>query len=204
MTNKQKIDWEAIEPGWRAGVKSVLQLAAEYKEKTDISVSHTAINKHFKKLGIPRDLNAKIQAKADAIVSAAMVSGKVSTETTIADAKIINDSALEVAHVKLSHRTDIRRFRKLVQQLIAELEQETENLELFKELGELMCQPDEKGYDKLNEIYHKVISTSSRSSTIKTLADTLKTLIALEREAFGIDKGLDKNQSIGEFLESLQ
>ncbi len=92
MAAHRRIDWERIEPGWRAGVKSVLQIAADYTKSTGDKVSHTAINKHFRDLGVPRDLSAKIKAKADAIVSASIVSGNVSTETTETTAKIINSS----------------------------------------------------------------------------------------------------------------
>lgn len=55
MPARKKVDYERIEPGWRAGVLSPAQLAAEYTEATGVSVSHAAIIKHFKKLGVPRD-----------------------------------------------------------------------------------------------------------------------------------------------------
>lgn len=186
MAAAQKIDWERIEPDWRAGVKSVLQIAAEYEAETSKAVSHTAINKHFKKLGIPRDLSAKVQAKANAMVSAAMVSGKVSVETTATDAEIINRCAMDVATVQLTHRKDIDRYRKLCQSMLTELESESANPELFAEIGEILAQPDDKGQDRLNEAYKKAISLPQRIDGVKKLAETLKTLIGLERQAFGM------------------
>lgn len=165
----------------------MIQLAAEYEVATGVSVTHAAINKHFKKLGVPRDLRAKIQAKAAAMVSAAMVSGKVSIDTIPADAEIINRCAIDVATVQLSHRTDIRRYRDLCQSMMIELEAETQNMELFANLGEILATSDENT-SKLNEIYRKVISLPQRIDGVKKLAETLKTLIGLEREAFGIDE----------------
>lgn len=57
--DKAAIDWDRIEPDFRANIKSVLQIAAEYEEATGRSISHTAINKHFKKLGVTRDIRDK-------------------------------------------------------------------------------------------------------------------------------------------------
>jgi len=193
MAAPKKVDWERIEPGWRAGIKSVQQLADEYTEDTGVAVTRGAINKHFKGLGVPRDLRAKIQAKAESMVSAALVSGKVSIETTVSDAQIINDNAGQVASVLLGQRKDIQRYRNLCQSLLAQLEAETGEHELFAQIGELLAAPDDKGMDKLNEAYHKAISLPSRIDGVKKLSETLKTLIGLERQAFGIeDRGIDK------------
>ena len=64
MAAPKKVDYERIEPGWRAGIKSPAQLASEYTEATGISVSRSAIIKHFTELGVPRDLKAKVRAAA--------------------------------------------------------------------------------------------------------------------------------------------
>ena len=50
----------------------------------------------------------------------------------------------------------------------------------------IMYDPDEKGKDRLNEVYHAVISLPERTKTMKALGETLKVLIGLEREAYGI------------------
>ncbi|MGA3803698.1 hypothetical protein ACI2TB_05045 [Ralstonia nicotianae] len=186
MAAPKKVDYERIEPDWRAGLKSPAQLAAEYTAETGVSVSHAAIIKHFKKLGIPRDLKAKVRAKADAMVMASMVTGKVSTETTKRDAEIIADSAVVVANLQVSHRKDISRARKLAMTLLEELEVETGRIDLFEELGEILRSEDDKGQDKRNDIYRKVISSAGRIDGMKKLAETLKVLISLEREAYGL------------------
>ena len=198
---KKPIDWELIEKDWRAGIKSVLQIATENK------ISHTAINKHFKKLGIPRDLRAKIKAKADALVSASMVSASVSTETTPSDAEIINANATAISTIQLSHRADIRRNRELSIKMLEELEATTDNRELFEQLGEIMRFPDDRGQDKLNDIYRKILELPSRVDSFKKLTDTLKTLVALEREAYKIDSEdgskSDGEQAIQDFFAEL-
>ena len=160
MAAPRIIDYGRIEPGWRAGLLSVQQLADEYQAETGQAVTLTAINKHFKKLGIPRDLSAKIEAKAAAMVSAAMVSGKVSidgTETLPAEAAIIASAATTSANVQLSHRADIRLLRMRAQQYQQELDE---------------CEGD----------------LTKRTGILKVLAETQCRLIAAEREAFGMDK----------------
>jgi hypothetical protein len=186
MAAPKKVDYEAIEPGWRAGLKSPQQLAAEYTEKTGIKVSRSAIIKHFEKLGVPRDLRAKVMAKADAMVAQAMVTGKVSAETTVTTAEIVATAAADVAAIRLAHRGDITRMRSLVIRLLAECEAEAADPAVFESLGELLRNPDERGQDKLNEAYHKAISLPQRIKGVKELAEALRVLIALEREAYGI------------------
>ncbi len=188
MAAQKKVDYEAIEPGWRAGIKSPAQLAAEYTEATGISVSRSAIIKHFDKLGVPRDLSAKVHAKAEAMVAEAMVTGKVSTVTTVADATIINAAAVDVATIRISHRKDIALSRTLCMSLLGELQAQTANLPGLVELGEILRQPNENGADRLNDIYRAVISLPERSKTMKALTESLKNLVGMEREAYGLDE----------------
>jgi hypothetical protein len=77
--------------------------------------------------------------------------------------------------------------------LLEELEGQTEQVPEMYKLGELMAAPDEKGVDKLNELYHKIIALPGRTKTMKDLSDTLKTMIALEREAYGLATATNPN-----------
>jgi len=205
MAAPKKVDYERIEPEWRAGVKSPAQLAAEYTEVTGVSVSHAAIIKHFKKIGIPRDLVAKVRAKADSMVMESMVTGKVSSETIKRDADVIEANAQAIANALLSHRKDIARNRGLANKLLTELEAQVDNPEEFEKLGELMYSPDDKGMDKLNDLYKKVTSLPSRIDSAKKLGETLKVLIALEREAYGVDKEVKQDTGLtGESVATLK
>ena len=181
MAEKKTPDWERIEVEYCAGVLSVRELATEH------GISHTAINKKAKSNGWTRNLEAKIKARADALVSKAEVSSKVSNERAINEREVIEAGAQAIANVKLAHRSSIGRYKNLVAKLLTELETQTDDLSLYEQLGDLMYKPDEKGLDKLNEIYRKVIGLPQRTKVIVDLANTLKTLIALERESYNID-----------------
>lgn len=187
---KVRVDYDRIEPDWRAGIKSHDVLAEEYTQQTGQVVTGAGIAKHFKKLGVERDLTAKINAKASALVGSALVGESVGIETNndkrFAESEIIEVNAQIQASVLLSHRKDIKRGRVLAIKLLAEVEAQTDDPELFKQLGEILASPDEKGADKLNEIYRKVISTPGRIDSMKKLSETLKNLIALERQALGL------------------
>ncbi|MNM07768.1 hypothetical protein D3C81_178200 [compost metagenome] len=181
MTEKTTPDWERIEQLYRAGVLSVREIGGA------CGVSHTAINKRAKSGGWERNLKAKIQAKADALVSRAEVSTEVSKETLATERGIVEANAQVIANIRISHRTDIGRYRKLANSLLEELEGLTDNRDLFGQLGDLLRSEDDNGQDKLNDLYQKVISLPSRTKTLKDLGDTLKVLIALERQAYSID-----------------
>jgi hypothetical protein len=138
------IDYGRIEPGWRAGLLSVQQLADEYEAATGQKVTLQAINKHFKKLGIPRDLAAKIEAKAAAMVQAAMVQGKVQidgSETIPDDVKIIASAAKQSANIQLAHRRTFEKLRERADRYEIELEDCGEDLlkktAILKNLAEI-------------------------------------------------------------------
>lgn len=180
MTEKQAPDWERIEQLYRAGLLSVREIAAA------CGVSHTAIQKKAKALGWERDLQAKIKAKADSLVAKAEVAKEVATETLATERGIVDANAQVIANIRIAHRTDIGRYRKLANKLLEELEGLTDNRDLFEQLGELLLSPDDNGMDRLNDLYRKVIDLPNRTKVMKELGDTLKNLIALERQAYGL------------------
>lgn len=193
MAAPRKIDYERIEPGWRAGIKSPAQLAAEYTRETGVSVSHAAIIKHFKKLGVPRDLAAKVHAKADAMVMESMVTGKVSPVTTKRESEIVEESATQVAQIRISHRKDIGRTRDLCLALLVELEVASKEALTIQELADLLDSAqkgeseDAKGLsDSIWKALDRAMQLPGRAGTLKALADSLKTLVTLEREAWGL------------------
>lgn len=179
---RKVIDWEAVELDYRCGVKTLRQMAEEQ------GITHGAINKRAKRDKWTRDLSSKIRAKAEEKVSRTAVSKEVSTKKLVTENDVVEANATMQANKLIGQRHDIQRLRILAMTMGDQLEHQTESRDLYEQLGELMAAPDEKGIDKLNEAYRKAMSLPSRVDTMKKLSDTLKTLIALEREAFGIDR----------------
>lgn len=185
---KASPDWEQVEIAYRAGVKTLRQIADEN------GVTHGAVNKRAKRDGWDRDLSAKIKAKAEALVSKALVSDSVSKERRITENEVVEAAAANSAAVQLGHRKDIHRARKLTASLFDELEQQTkpETLKGLRTLGELLANPDEKtGRDRMNEVYQAVISLPERSKTLKILTESLQKTVDMERQAFNMDKQAD-------------
>ncbi|MCU2755564.1 hypothetical protein N8R11_28935, partial [Enterobacter hormaechei subsp. xiangfangensis] len=134
-----------------------------------------------------RDLNAKIQQKADDLVRKQEVRKQVRNESTLTERVLIEATAEVIATVRMEHRGDIRRARELTNTLFDELGAQCADVSALEQLGDIMFDPDDKGRDRLNEIYQKVISLPSRVKSMKDLSDSLKTLIGLEREAYSIE-----------------
>ena len=190
MAAKRKVDYEAIEPGWRAGLLSPEQLAQEYTKQTGVTVTRMAIIKHFGRIGVARDLGAKIRSKADAMVSASMVSVKVSDsdkrskETT--EKGIIDAVASTQASIRTEQMAKASDNRKVLEQMIGELKCQNEYTEDLAKLGELMLNSEVK-FDKLNEIYQKIIAFPGRVDSAKKLMESWVKVVELERKVYKID-----------------
>jgi hypothetical protein len=179
--SRKTVDWDALEPHYRAGIRSLKDIGAEF------DCSDAAIIKHAKAHKWTRNLRDKIKQRAAEKVSAAMVSAEVSAQTKVTEEVRIEVESEVQARIELSHRKDITKARALAVSLLEELEDQTANRDLYERLGELLRKEDDKGVDKLNDLYHKVISFGGRTTGMKQLADTLKVLVDLERRAYGID-----------------
>lgn len=181
MDMAKRPDWEAIESAYRAGVMSIREIASQYE------ITHQAISKRAKKEGWERDLKAKVKARAENLVAKREVASLVATEKAISERQLIEANAEVIANVRMEHRGDIRRARELTNNLFDELSAECADVPALRKLGELMFSPDDNGRDKLNEIYHSIISLPERVKSAKALSETLKNLVGLERQAYGLD-----------------
>ncbi len=183
-------DWERIELDYRAGIKSLRQIADEG------GITEGAIRKRAKRDEWTRDLSARIQEKAEQLVRKEAVRKEVRAERTAAERDVVDANAQAVADVRIAHRKDIQHARSITTALLTELEHQAgpENAQLLEQLGELMRKPDEKGQDKLNELYQKIISLPGRAKTMKDLGESLRVLVALERQAYGIKDDADAGE----------
>jgi hypothetical protein len=178
MAAPRKIDWDRIEPAYRANIKSLTQIAVDYEKETGVAVTHAAIIKHFKKVGIRRDLKEKIRAKADSIVLGSMVTGKVTAKVTASDIDMMEAEAETMATVRLAHRLDITKRRAQANKLFQEVEEQNEKKEL---------------------------SLQARIKCFSDMTNAYKILIGLERQAYGIeDKAVQATITVANIPQYIQ
>lgn len=180
MAERKQVDWEGVERDYSAGLLSLREIAAKYDTK-ESSIRYKANQNDWS-----RDLSKKIEQKTNEKLRKIELRTELRSEKAISEKEIIEASAQAIVNVKLEHRGDIRKSKRIVNSLFDELEITTDNRELFEQLGELLRQESESGQDKLNDIYKKVISLPQRIDGVKKLTDALKTMIGLEREAYDI------------------
>ena len=200
-THKPAPDWEKIEADYRAGILSLREIAEAHP-----GTNHVAIARKAKREGWSRDLSAKIRAKADALVTERTVTADVTAERRVSERDIIDANAQAIVSVRLAHRKDIQRSRSITMRLLEELELQSgrENAELLEQLGELMRREDDRGQDKLNDLYRKIISLPGRAKTMKDLGESLRVLVTLERQAFGLDdKDTKPQDALTTLLQSI-
>lgn len=189
------IDWIAIEADYRAGVKTLRAIADMH------GITHGAINKRAKQLGWDRDLAPRIAMKAEAMVSKQQVSKEVSKRRLDTETAVVEANAKLISDIILGQRQDVVKLRDLVNDLMSELAHQTGYRELYEQLGELLQAPDEKGLDRLNEVYRKVISLPSRIDGAKKLVDAFDRLVERERQVFNIDKQAGQEPPKGLILQ---
>ena len=183
MTKEKKapVDWDQVAIDYRAGILTDRQIGEKHGR------SYGSIQQYAKKHGIERDLSSRIAQRTDAkLVKASLVKQSSQAQGKITQEHIIEVAAEARSIIVIKQQGRIGRHLGVSAALLAELEAQTIDRDLYVNLGEMMANPDENG-DKLNDLYRKVISTSGRIDAHKKAVETEKNLIALERQAFGLD-----------------
>lgn len=184
MAGKKNIDWEAIWMDYRANILSLRDMGAKH------GVSEGAIRKKAKERSWERDLNGKIQARAEEMVLRAQCAAEYAAQYAAdAEPALVDASARAIVEIKLAHRKYIARARGVSERLLDELELMSgqRSFELLQRVGELM-KDTSANRDKLNELYHAILALPNRAKTLKELSEALRVQISMERQAFGMDK----------------
>lgn len=202
---KRVVDWDAIEPHYRAGIRALKDIGAQFQ------VSDAAIIKHATKHAWTRNLTGKVQARADALVSAAQVSAEVSESRELtkkaARAQVVEVEANVQARIRLSHRALIGRTRKLVEDMLAELEVQSISGDQLRSLLAGIADCSEEGVNQAKELaklLERTLKLGDRAAVLKTLVESLSRLVAAEREAYNIGNDVELADPFSEFLRGLQ
>lgn len=177
-SKRKTIDWEAVERDYRAGMLSIRELAKLH------DISDKAVRNKAKELGWERDLTEKIAEKAKAdLVRAESAPADLETERTI-----IDTAAASIVTVVRGHRKRITRQTQLVDILTEQLVEAAVNRSDVEEAIEEETANDQTGQRKAMML--RSVSLQSHSAIAVNLANALKTLVGLERQAFNIkDEG---------------
>lgn len=154
---RKEIDWEVIERDYRAGIMSVREIAAKN------GITHTTINKKAKNEQWSRDLKARIQAKAEMLVSKGQVSKIRSVESLANDKLVVDENARIVADVHMGQRKMVGRINEYVNKLI----------------------------DRLNSAENEEEELPRAVDTAKKLSETLRMVIGMERDVYGMSGPID-------------
>ena len=186
------IDWEAIEREYRAGQLSVSEIGRQH------GLSHTAINKRAKAQGWTRDLTERVRKE----VSTLLVSEGVSSEGL---RETVKEAAARVVQLVREHRADIRLNREAVKKLLddlhlavdhrAEIEEEIEADTEIEGTEESRASDREKLKRRGRML--AAVALPSNAQVANQLASALKTLVALERQAFALEAGVDPDKPEG-------
>jgi hypothetical protein len=178
MTNEtaksnKKPDWEAMIPDWRAGVLSGRAVADKF------DVNESTLRKAMKKMGIERDLSAEVRKAARTqLFRTELLESK-------SDEEIIQEAAAEQVTIVRTHQKFIRRGMEVYELLMEELVASTLCMEEIKALIHKATADDENS--KRRDTMMKLLSLANRAEIAQKLANTLKSMITLQRQAHGID-----------------
>lgn len=198
---RAEIDWVALRPHYEAGILPLKAIGREF------GCSDAAIIKHAGKHKWARNLKGKIQAAADAKVSVAAVSEQVSARGKVAEAVVVEVNATLQASVRLMHRTLIGKGRVTVEALFTRLEDQLaggddEGLKVALELPGMGPEVKEL-LERARSALAKARALPVHASTVKSLAESLRVLVGLERQAYGIqvdDGGGEDDQGFREAM----
>lgn len=205
-------DWDAIERVYRTNTLSNRELGSAY------GISETAIRKRAKKHEWTRDMSQRVRERSeemirqqevrDALVgrSSAQAAAPAPRDEREAEDVVVEIGAAAMATIKLTHRRGAARFRALADKLLDELEQSLGQEAALREVAEVLAAVNDTTPEKLMEVMQRVVSLPGRVDTAKKLAETLKIVYALEREAWGMDRVVEAppQTSIGGWLQGMQ
>lgn len=193
MGRKAKdVDWLGIQKAYSAGIRTTRDIGQEF------GISHVAINERAKKDGWVRDLSAKIRAKADEKLTKDFLPGKVTRLDLVSERKLIEANADVQVVIRQEHRQSIKTARQVVDGLLSVLVQEGELAEHMGELKKVLdatpatSKEFKERQERLTELFKQAMAFGEQVKGIKALVDALKSLVEMERLAYGIDARMDE------------
>jgi hypothetical protein len=187
MGRRTDIDWVVIELNYRLGMKSNRQLAAEH------GIQASTIGRRAEKHSWLQDKAPEVRARSANMLLRAPAEGASGFATQQATRNATpTDADVEVAatvimRVILGHRSTLRRISSIRDKILDELDAQTCQLGLLKQIVEAARDPNENGVDKRNDLLQRVIDLPSRVDSLKKVTELDEKVRRGEREAFNIE-----------------
>lgn len=168
-------DWEAIEREYRTGRYSNRELAREF-EVAESTLRNRAKNENWTK-----DLTSQVKTR----VREKLLRKDCAASPPKTDTEIIEEAAATQVEVVRSHHKRIGQGTQVVDMLMGQLFLAAGSREELEEAVEQETAED-SNIQRRNAML-KAISLPQQASTALNLTTALKTLIGLDRQAFGLD-----------------
>lgn len=185
---KKPVDWEKIELQYRAGILTLREIAAEH------GITHGAINKRANKESWSRDLGAKIKAKAEELVSKALVSKEVSEAKKVSERAMVDAGAAAIVAVKSKHKAHIDRAWENIAILQDEQESLSLNHHLYLQVAEIVS-GEGADADRQLSLVRRVLELPNRIDGQKKIVEMIKTNATIERDTYDIGAPVAKVES---------
>lgn len=191
------IDWDSIEPLYRAGQLSLNEICAQYEadhkhsQKWKPTVTHAAILKQAKAKKWTRNLAKRVKERIREKAVTSLVTGcNQANSSGISDEEIIEKAAEVGSGVILRHRDEIKALLAIEDQLLSQIETAQKSY-MANYQGQIISQEVE-------------LTVKEKSATLKDLADVRAKRIALERQAYNLDEdGAGTSKSFEDYLKEL-
>lgn len=182
-------DWDAVELEYRAGVLP-LSVMAQRHGVTVSKITSTAKRYNW---GERQKVSPATEAQAHALANKIeSVPPKFPIDSILVPGDVEMDQVQSSVEVLLSHRTSLRRMRKVADKMLTELEsavngeRPTVTLHDYNDSGESM---------KPIAPFSVVMSEKTPADLLEKLSRVMVRLVGLERQAFGLDTMLPPDES---------
>lgn len=192
---------ERVRLDYCSGVLSFREIAYRH------GVSHGVIGKWATKYGWVRNLQARIQARAQQIVdSKAVDAGVDKQQRASTEREAVEANAQLISDIKLRHRSDIRFARDEVIALLEELRRLRIDIPGIDSIAKRLAGSEEmpEGLLQLRAALERNSGLDKRISMARTLVDAIGKLVALERVAYGIASSEDDKGGDGSYEDLLR
>lgn len=184
---RREHDWERIEADYRAGIMSVNEVAALH------NVPQSTLRARAVRYSWERAMRPAARARADSIVAASEASG--GEDRRLTDDEIVDGCAAAMASVRLSHRRDIAKTREIAKRLMLEIEALTgDDRDLYARIAGLI-KDKQMDRGRAGQAFAHITSLPGRVKALRELTEVMKGVVALERQAYGMDEASIRHES---------